>query len=315
MNYKQEIKKNFLSLRTLFSFFIALVIICILLLNINFLEIINIIKRVYLFYYLVAFLLFYIAIIIRNFRWQLQLKNIGYLVPYFKLFRILMVSYFTNCIIPAKLGDFMRGYMIRKRYKGSFTKTMGSVFTERLIDIILLVAMLTISGSILFGKKLNKDLIFALIVGYIIILILFIFLFILRIRTKFVKYIPKKIMLIIDQAEEGIIGSIKKKNFTLILLYSVLIWLCEITSLYFIFISLELNISYFLSVFIALSAALLTAIPITPGGLGAVESAIVGILIMFSIDKNIGISTAILQRFINYISVLILGGFIALFGE
>ncbi|MDI6859145.1 MAG: flippase-like domain-containing protein, partial [Methanocellales archaeon] len=72
--------------------------------------------------------------------------------------------------------------------------------------------------------------------------------------------------------------------------------------------AIGLRIALPIIVFVALAAALLTALPITPAGLGAVELAIVGVLMIVGIDKNLAVSVAILDRLISYWSLLIVGG-------
>ena len=65
---------------------------------------------------------------------------------------------------------------------------------------------------------------------------------------------------------------------------------------------------------VALASALLTTLPITPAGLGFVESAIVGILLLAAswglapgIDENVAASVAILDRVISYWSLIVTG--------
>ena len=70
----------------------------------------------------------------------------------------------------------------------------------------------------------------------------------------------------------------------LIILYTILIWCMEAARLYFVLESLSplhnIHIGLSLILFVALSAALVSALPITPSGLGAVEFAIVGVFVL-----------------------------------
>ena len=62
-------------------------------------------------------------------------------------------------------------------------------------------------------------------------------------------------------------------------------------------------------IFVALASSLLTALPITPAGLGVVEGTITVVLTLFGIDKNLGIAVTLLDRLINFWSIVV-GGFI-----
>src|SRR5579885_2192888 len=38
---------------------------------------------------------------------------------------IMLLSWFANCVVPAKLGDAYRGYLLKEEARVSFSKTMG----------------------------------------------------------------------------------------------------------------------------------------------------------------------------------------------
>jgi glycosyltransferase 2 family protein len=61
-------------------------------------------------------------------------------------------------------------------------------------------------------------------------------------------------------------------------------------------------------IFIALLSSLLTTLPLTPGGMGVVEGAVTLALGLF-VDHQLAISIALLDRLINYWS-LIAGGLV-----
>ena len=77
----------------------------------------------------------------------------------------------------------------------------------------------------------------------------------------------------------------------LIILYTILIWGMEAALLYFVVESLSplhnIHIGLSLIVFVALSASLVSALPITPSGLGAVEFAIVGVFVLVGVDAGV----------------------------
>ncbi len=56
-----------------------------------------------------------------------------------------------------------------------------------------------------------------------------------------------------------------------------------------------------------LSAALVSALPITPSGLGAVEFAIVGVFVLVGVDAGVAAGIAILDRAISYWGLIAVG--------
>ena len=82
-----------------------------------------------------------------------------------------------------------------------------------------------------------------------------------------------------------------RSSVVLIILYTILIWGMEAARLYFVVESQSplhnIHIGLSLIVFVALSAALVSALPITPSCLGAVEYAIVGVSVLVGVDAGV----------------------------
>ncbi|HYF64059.1 MAG TPA: flippase-like domain-containing protein, partial [Herpetosiphonaceae bacterium] len=68
-------------------------------------------------------------------------------------------------------------------------------------------------------------------------------------------------------------------------------------------------------IFVALASSLLTAVPALPGGLGLVEVGILGIMTLFGVDKASSTAVALLDRGINYWSIVVFGLILYLFSK
>jgi uncharacterized protein (TIRG00374 family) len=127
------------------------------------------------------------------------------------------------------------------------------------------------------------------------------------------RFVPRRFRRQYELFEQGTLGSFQAMP--LVLTYSVLGWAIEAGRLYLVCLSLGLmGLSPAIILFVALASALLTTLPITPSGLGFVESAIVGILLLAAswglapgVDENVAASVAILDRVISYWSLIVVG--------
>jgi uncharacterized protein (TIRG00374 family) len=54
---------------------------------------------------------------------------------------ILFISWLVNCVVPAKLGDLYRAYLLKLNSPVSATKTLGTVFMERILDLVAIAAL------------------------------------------------------------------------------------------------------------------------------------------------------------------------------
>jgi len=96
----------------------------------------------------------------------------------------------------------------------------------------------------------------------------------------------------------------------LLTVYTVIIWAFEVGTLYLVTQAINLNLAIPTVIFVALAASLLTSIPITPAGLGAVELAITGLLILVSVPPDVSVSVALLYRIVSYWSLIAIGGIV-----
>ena len=101
-----------------------------------------------------------------------------------------------------------------------------------------------------------------------------------------------------------------------IVLVTGAIWLLEGLRLYFVIRALNLpdaHLGISATVFVALAAALLTAIPLTPAGVGFVEAGIVGALLIYGVPHNAAVAVALTDRAISIMTVIVLGGILYAF--
>ena len=74
--------------------------------------------------------------------------------------------------------------------------------------------------------------------------------------------------------------------------------------------SFGVSINPAVAVFIALTASLLTTLPITPAGLGAVEGTMTAAFVIVGFDNNLGGSIALVDRVISYWSIFAFGSIV-----
>ena len=95
---------------------------------------------------LVAFLVFYLGFPLRGLRWAMLLRGTGFRIEVKDSTEILYLSWLVNCLIPAKLGDVYRAYLLRINSDASLSRTFGTVFIERILDIFT-IALLGIAAG------------------------------------------------------------------------------------------------------------------------------------------------------------------------
>ena len=314
------LKDRLLRPRTLISFGLAFAIILFVLrgVDINLADAVQQMRRVNPAFYVLAFVVFYATFPLRALRWRVLLRNANFLpaergawasIP--ALTEYLGLSWFANCVVPAKLGDAYRGYLLKHNGGVTFSRSLGTIFAERLLDMIVLFGLLVLSGWEVFGTHLPPATRYIFLFGLFLVVLIVAGLGAMRYLRPFIRrLVPGRLQRVYDHFEQGTLGSLRPGALPGLFLLTALIWMGESLRLFFVIEAMGgLNLGLPAIIFVALASSLLTTVPATPGGLGLVEGGIIGILIspLFGVTNAVAVAVALLDRIINYWSIVVFG--------
>ena len=271
--------------------------------------------------YALAFAVFYSTFFLRALRWKALLGNVGYdraagqpVPSTFGLARIMYLAWFANCVTVARLGDAYRGYLLKKAAGVSFAVTLGTVLAERLLDLLVLAAMMGAGVLVVFGGSLPTEATQALAAGLVLSVVGVVgLLAVRRFRWAFERVLPKRLHAHYSRLEHGVIDSFRR--LPLLVAYSVAGWIIEGMTLYVVAAAVGTPVSTVSALLVALAASLLTAVPITPAGLGFAEAGMLVMLGWLGLDAPTAGAVTLLFRLINYWSIVIFGFVLYVFGR
>ena len=300
------------SWRTLLSFLVAAGIVAFAIKQggINWSDTWDHIRHANLRLYALAVAAFGLSMGVRGLRWRLLLRNAGEHVGTFSAFEIIFASFFVNCVIPAKMGDVYRAFLVRQRDHVGASKALGTIIAERLLDLLVLMTLLVITGAITFHNRVPRVLVPYVVAGAVLstIGIGVVVLMGLGRGKRLVQRLPVRLHDRYENFRHGTVQSLTPWPFLVLL--TILVWCLEGARLGLVVSALDfqslLQPAQFLLV--ALVAALLTTVPFTPGGLGLVEAGMVGVLAtVANVPRSAGVSITVLDRSISYGAVVVVG--------
>ena len=319
-----EIGKRVFQPRTLIGFLIAAVVLYLFYrrgLDIDFREVWAQMRQGNGVLLILALLVYYSSFFFRTLRWQTLLANVGYsrdkgipMPSAWGLGEILYLSWFANCVTVARLGDAYRGYMLKRAAGVSFSVTLGTILAERLVDLVVLAGLMAVSVFVSFRGVLPTGAEWALIGGVGLATIgLLVLASLRRLRPLIERILPERLFRHYDGVESGIVGSLRRLPG--LTGYSVAGWIIEGLTLYLIATALGASISVASAIVVALVASLLTTIPFTPSGLGFTEAGTILILKQLGLDDPTAGAVALLNRVINYWTIVVFGAILYLFSR
>ena len=266
---------------------------------------------------LAAFGVYYLGFPVRGYRWKTLLKGAGYRISNRDATEILFLSWLVNCVVPAKLGDVYRAYLLKLNSPVSATRTLGTVFIERILDLFAIAILGLAAGYWRFRDNLGElswtmQFIFAL--GVALVIILAVLLVVLRSfgrRVIGALPVPERLVVLYERFEEGVFNSVGLRGLPWLGLLTVTIWATEALRLWLVIAALGfpgLHLGPSGVLFVALIGSLLTAVPLTPAGLGAVEGGVGTVLVgVFGVPLGQATAIILVDRAISVFTIVIFG--------
>jgi uncharacterized protein (TIRG00374 family) len=260
-----------------------------------------------------ALLVFYSTFVIRAIRWLQMLRQAGvneahgYHLPGIPgTFCILILSWFANCVVPARLGDAYRSFLLKDRTGASFGLCLGTILAERLIDLVVLVLLVLSSGAIVFGTHAPGRAEQAFLFGMVVVVLGVVGAFLLyRFHNHVEERLPERFSGHFVRLNRGIFDILRRP--VPFVLESVLIWLADGLRLFLVAWSLGAHLTFPEALVVSLLSALVTVIPLTPAGIGVVEGFMIWLLPQVGVPPDTAAAIAILDRVITYWSLIVIG--------
>jgi glycosyltransferase 2 family protein len=288
-------------------------------LNVDFGEIWGLMLRADPLMLLLALVAYYATFPLRGLRWRFILSRTGMQIRFRDATEILFLSWFVNCLVPAKLGDIYRAYLLRANFAASLSRTVGTIFIERVADVIVIFCLALAAGFWSFRGRMRPEIDALFMAGFVVAALLVVLVVGLRFYGQAVtRFLPARISELWERFHHGSTGALKPSAIVPIGMLTGMIWLFEGLRLYFVIRALELpevGPSVSAAVFVALAAALLTAIPLTPAGIGFVEAGVVGALSLYGVAGGPALAVALTDRAITILTVILLGGILWIFSS
>jgi len=312
------------SLRNVGSFLLALVALYLVyrqLLGLDWGEVWASVRGAKAWLFALAFLAFYCSFPLRALRWKTLLNNIGYgtvvgrpIPSVLGLTRIMYLAWFANCLTIARFGDAYRGYLLKKVTGISFAATLGTVLTERFLDLVVLVAVVGAGVLVVFGGTLPAAATQALTAGLILSAVGVVGLLTMRrFRGVLERLVPKRFRAHYSSLTHGLVDSFR--HLPLLVAYSALGWMLEGLTLYTTAAAVGTRVSIAGALVVALVGSLLTTVPFTPAGLGFTEAGLVLLLGWLGVDVPTASAVTLLFRLINYWSIVVFGFILYVFSR
>ncbi len=256
-----------------------------------------------------AILLVTLSYIIRAYRWPFFFSHNP---PRFsESYRCLILGFFMNNVLPARMGEFVRAHLGGRATKQSRASVLATIAGERLADGLMISALFVTLFSIWAtpaeieqGREIYYvSCVFAFL-AFATAIVLYnqqrIFRLLQRLNDIFPGHLSSYTLIRARRFIEGLAPMLHPKRFIVIFALSLVIWSVELAVYY------EMSQAFRLSMNLGAVSLFLAAvnfsslIPAAPGGIGVIEAFSTMALSQIGIDVETALAMVAVQHVIQY---------------
>ncbi|MCK5566983.1 MAG: flippase-like domain-containing protein, partial [Actinomycetia bacterium] len=258
----------------------------------NFANIVEASKDLNVYYLIIAFIFYFTAISFIVFRWGTLLKAHNIFISNRFLWQSALIGFFYNNLLPSSAGgDFYRVYDIKQNKSVPVNEGIASVVMERVIGTLSSIILLIVAYFIGLFNYFTRNAALGLIVSGLVIILFFIALFfprLFKLNLLLNKFrIFSKIRPRLKEFHVILIGYRHKIKYLVIsFLFTMLIQVFFFISYNSISLALGLELRFYVFIFIIPFVSLVSSVPVTIGGIGIRENALVFAVTSFGIAQG-----------------------------
>ncbi|MFN3821036.1 MAG: lysylphosphatidylglycerol synthase transmembrane domain-containing protein [bacterium] len=256
----------------------------------------------------VSFLFYPLQILVRAWRWSLLVAPAGKL-RIMDGFRLHMIGYLMNSILPLKMGEVVRGLLMVRVTTIPVTTAVGTVFVERLVDMVSFLLLIGGTALVFPYPKTLTEIFWGLtfITGVAIWGVIFLTFNKNPYRGWLGRLLGgklwgRKIRRHIDRFIHGLSSLKETHRFASITLSTIAIYIIAIAQLGFLLMAFHIGSKHPLVgaplvlalIVIFLIETLGISVPSGPSGLGTYHASVLVALSLFDIPSEVALGTALI---------------------
>ncbi|HEX2172804.1 MAG TPA: lysylphosphatidylglycerol synthase transmembrane domain-containing protein [Dehalococcoidia bacterium] len=262
-----------------------------------------------------ALVAFFAGVWFRALRWRVILASTVE-VPTRRLWGFLAIGYLANNVLPARLGDLARAYLVGRETGVSKALVLGTVFVERLADVFALLVLILLAALLVPLEDWFVQILRAgaglFVLGFLAVIVLSLS----RRRTLVLLAIALRVvpprfhqpaLKLADSFLNGL-ASVRGAHQVLgVAVLSLAAWLAEATMYWIMLIAFQQSFPFSVAMLTTAVANLGLAVPSSPGGIGPFEFAAAETLKLFGATGEVATAYAVALHLVLLAPVNLLG--------
>lgn len=259
----------------------------------------------------------------RAIRWQYLLAPVGH-TKFRTVFRTTVIGFAALAILPARVGDVLRPYLLARREGLATTATMATVVMERVLDLIAVLTLLAIyvwgftGDSPLPDRLLNPVKVSATLAAAVSVVLMAVMWVLATHPERIGKLAAAAARILPGRLSErvghltttfsgGFAAARSPRALLLAMLWSFPLWLAIAAEAWAVTVAFGIDMPFAGTFLLQALLVIGVAVP-TPGGVGSYHEAYrIGVTTFFGAPNDRAVAAAIVTHAISFVPVVLLG--------
>ena len=268
---------------------------------------------------------YFIGVWVRAWRWHYMLRPLKK-IPTRTMFPIVTIGYMGNNIYPARAGEVLRAYILKRREAVPISASLATIIVERVYDGVVMLAFvfvnlreladLTHDSGFLRNVNIQQLAIWGTII-FVGALVVFL------VAAMFPKLSEALVNLLIDRFIpsrlkektrsismrflSGLESLRSPKEALMIFLTTVVIWLLETGKYWFVMHAFDFSVSFFALMLMNGIVNLATTIPSAPGYIGTFDAPGIALLVAYNVAPEVAAGYTLVLHVALWLPITLLG--------
>ncbi|RLC79926.1 MAG: UPF0104 family protein [Chloroflexi bacterium] len=279
-------------------------------------EVWHTVKKANYWWILPGVLVYFLAVWGRTWRWHYLLLSIEK-IPLPRLFPIVVIGYMGNNVYPARAGELIRAYVLKKKEGISISASLATIIVERIFDGVVMLFFVFVSLPFApMDPALRRVVIWSSLLFFGALGAFFILaaspsraqaLYTWLIERLIPSALRPTFAGIFDRFMEGLRCLRRGQDVLMIFVTSVFIWLTETTKYWFVMHGFDFNVPFYVLMLMTAVVNLATTIPSTPGYVGTFDAPGIRILERFGVPGAIAAGYTLVLHAALWLPITLLG--------
>jgi uncharacterized protein (TIRG00374 family) len=252
----------------------------------------------------------------RTWRWDYLLRPLKR-IPLRQLFPVVVIGYMGNNVYPARAGEVIRAYVLRRREGVSISASLATIIVERVFDgLVMLIFVfiglpftpmpvwlgwMVVAASVLFFGALGVFMILAVKIEWA--------------ETAYGwaidRIVPSRFRAPVrgfaDRFMTGLHSLRSGRDVLMLFVTSIVIWLAETVKYWFVMHAFSFSVPFWVLMLMNGIVNLATTIPSSPGYVGTFDAPGIEILTIFGVERSLAASYTLVLHAALWLPITLLG--------